>query len=129
MAILYQAYRQANGTWPNSEVSRQLIMNSATDLGYDVHRQGAGRVHAGRAAALAARAGGVEVTPSLWDPGDFRDQELSGYASVVYPGDQWIKEFKISNVGPAHVSLDVQDVRLEEFDHVDFAIETIATRL
>ena len=127
VAILYQAYRQAHGQWPSFETAKRLLMNAATDLGHDVHRQGAGRVHAGRAAALASRTMGVEVVPPLWEPGDFRGQEYSAYTKIVHPGDVWVKDFEIANVGGTPVSLDISDVRLEEFAHTEFTVATVAS--
>jgi hypothetical protein len=128
-AMIYQSYHDQHGIWPDFRTTREILMNSATNLDYDVFRQGAGRVHAGRAAALAGEADGVRIQPPLWVAGDYRGQEYPGYASIIYRGDSIQKTFQIANTSSSAVTLDVHDSKLEEFGHTDFVINTVASPL
>jgi hypothetical protein len=108
-------------------MAKTLLMNSATDLSFDVFRQGAGRVHAGRAAALALGQDGISVEPPLWTAGDYRGEQYSSYANILFPGDTFQQGFQIMNEGPSPANVLVSDVRLEEFGHTDFAMDTVSS--
>ncbi|MCL4733363.1 MAG: S8 family serine peptidase [Candidatus Omnitrophica bacterium] len=126
-ALVCQAYKQANGVWPNSKAVRRILMSSAIDLNYDILRQGSGRIHAGRAVNLARQSKGIQVNPPSWVPGNFRGTEYPGYASLVYPGQAYQKTVDVWNQGAQPISLQVRDNQLEEFGHTDFEINTLAT--
>jgi len=52
-ALVYQAYKQAHGVFPSPAVVREILMNTATNLGYPANRQGAGCVNATKAVLAA----------------------------------------------------------------------------
>ncbi|NUN95758.1 MAG: S8 family serine peptidase, partial [Candidatus Omnitrophica bacterium] len=127
LALIYQAHKQKHGAFPDSDTARQLLMNSATDLKYDVFQQGAGRVHAGRAATLASETEGIAASPASWEVGNFRGVDYEAYAPIAHRGQTHAITFTLTNPGPMPVSLQVRDVNLEQFDSTDIAIHTIAT--
>jgi hypothetical protein len=126
-ALIYQAYKNAHGDWPTSEEARRILMNTATDLKYDVHRQGAGRVHAGRAVAAAGGHAGTEVSPAFWTPGDYRGEKYSLYTHLTFRGETYVQGFEIANRGTAPQSFNLTDVALQEFATTEFAIDTVAS--
>jgi subtilisin family serine protease len=52
-ALVLQAYKQEHGVFPSPAVVREILMNTATDLGYPANRQGASCVNATKAVMAA----------------------------------------------------------------------------
>lgn len=128
-ALVFQAYKQSHGTWPGPHTVRKILMNSASDLHYDVFRQGAGRIHAGRAVALASGQEGILVEPPLLIAGNYRGQNHPAYSTIAYPGDAHQHSFQVANTASTPVSLQIKDSQLKEFAHTDFTIDTVASPL
>ena len=51
--LIYQAYKQAHGEFPDSGTARDILMSSADDINDEVFAQGAGIMNARRAAEIA----------------------------------------------------------------------------
>jgi uncharacterized repeat protein (TIGR01451 family) len=115
-ALVYQAYKDANGVFPDFETARQILMSGADDLKHDVLMQGAGRVNADRATDVAGDLGGVYVSPSLLAAGEYQGSQYESFANVLYPGDNWSQTFTVHNTGTSPASVDVDDEVLTQID-------------
>jgi hypothetical protein len=86
LALVYQAFKQANGRWPSADEAKSLFMGGARFNGYDVASTGAGGVDTGNSVRLAAGMYGVNAMPPVWDAGDYRGTAYPGFAKVMAPG-------------------------------------------
>jgi uncharacterized repeat protein (TIGR01451 family) len=121
LALIYQAYKEANGDWPTYDVAKALLKASATDLNYDTFTQGAGSVNADRGTAVAGGHYGIYAMPDEWNPGDYRGNDWPGFAHIVYPGNTYTRTITVYNPGAVDVTADVEASELiligaEEFD-------------
>lgn len=114
LALIYQAYKDAHGTWPTHEQAKALLMSTATDLDSNVFRQGAGSVNADRGTAAASGEAGVYMDggDAAWVPGDYRGLDAPSFAHIVYPGDTWDKEFNVVNDSAVAVDVEISDAVL-----------------
>ena len=106
-AIVYQAWRQANGpATPDgfALTARDIIKSSAKDLGYDSWTQGAGSVDAFAAAQLAAGSSGAVVTPSEWRPGDYRGTDYEVFPHILAAGASDSQTFSLDGPGTWNLS-------------------------
>ncbi len=113
LALVFEAYKDANGGWPDWETARGLFMNGAQDLDYDTFTQGAGMVDANRSVSLAAGNGGLAVSPSAWFPGDYRGTEYVSFVDLVHPGDSVTDSLQVVNTGSTTANVTVTDSWLE----------------
>jgi hypothetical protein len=99
-ALVYQAWRQANGTIPGGfyKTAKDILKSSSLDLGYDTITQGAGSVDAGDAVktALGTRA---RVTPNEWRVGDYRGSEYQVFTHTIAPGGSDTQSFTVNGAG------------------------------
>ena len=126
LALVYQAYKAKHGVWPTHEEAKAILMSSATDLNYDVFKQGAGSVNADRGTAVAGGHEGVYMgfDSATWEPGDYRGVNYPGFAHIVYPGDTFTKTFSVLNDTTSAISVTVSDAYLEliEAEEFDFTV-------
>ena len=125
-ALVYQAYRQTHPgplpSAPGSEFwrqSKQYLKSSALDLGYDSFVQGSGSVDAARAAKAAAGAA-PSVSPSEWQPGNYRGAKYSAFPRVLPPGGSDTQTFTVANPGSSSLSISdrmLQKVATDSFDY------------
>jgi uncharacterized repeat protein (TIGR01451 family) len=120
MALVYQAYKEANGVFPDFETARQILMSGANDLGHDVLMQGAGRVNADRATDVAGAIQGVFVAPSMLAAGEYKGQQYPSFSNVLYPGDTWRQTFTVQNTGAAAATVAIGDEILQQMQVVTY---------
>ena len=97
LALVYDAFKQANDRWPTWEEARAILMSGANDQHYDTFVQGAGSVNGGQSAAIAGGDSGFFVTPDNWTGGDYRGTEYHSFANIMHPGDVSTKTFTVHN--------------------------------
>jgi hypothetical protein len=112
MATIYQAYKEANGVFPDYETARQILMSGAQDLSHDVLIQGAGRVNADTGTDIAAGLGGVYVAPSMLAAGEYKGTHYESFANLLFPGDVWSQTFTVHNPAETAASLTLGDEML-----------------
>ncbi|HIO93817.1 MAG TPA: hypothetical protein EYN46_00420 [Candidatus Poseidoniales archaeon] len=87
MALLYQAWLEEHGTFPNSQVIRDLAMSTASDRANDPNVQGGGWFDADRATATIAGESGTWWTqPASWMPGENSGQHRDANINWLLPG-------------------------------------------
>jgi uncharacterized repeat protein (TIGR01451 family) len=116
MSLVYDAYKQENGSFPDFETARQILMSGADDQNHDVLMQGAGRVNADRATDVAGGLDGVYVTPSMLAAGEYDGTHYESFANVLYPGDTWSQTFTVSNPGTTAKTVTLGDEMLMEME-------------
>ena len=109
LALVYDAYKQANGQFPTYQVARELLKSGATDVGYNPIRQGAGLLNADRATDIAAGLYGVRVSPSEWNVGDYRGAEYPGFARILQPGSSDTQTFTVYNPSSVDITVGLSD--------------------
>ncbi|MEJ2601255.1 MAG: S8 family serine peptidase, partial [Anaerolineales bacterium] len=108
LALLYNAYKDTYGDWPDSETAKALLQSSATDLDYDSMTQGSGSVNADRGTLVASGEYGVFAMQSEWEPGDYRGMDYPGFAHLVLPGDTFNQTFDVYNPSDSAINVDIQ---------------------
>ncbi|MFQ6107752.1 MAG: S8 family serine peptidase, partial [Thermoplasmata archaeon] len=97
LALIYQAYKEAHGSFPNATTAQSILMSGADDLSYDVLSQGAGRTNAERATKIAYEEDGFSVTPNSWVPGDYHGVKYEAYARLIRPNESDSQDFLVVN--------------------------------
>ncbi len=127
LALIYQAFNTGHQRWPTADEAKAILLNSAVDQHYDIFRQGAGRVHAGRGVRLAAASDGLSVDPAEWWVGDYRGTAYDAYARTVAPGQVVHATFTLINHGAAPLVLDVSGVIPSQIGMSEFTMQTVQT--
>ncbi|HIC88368.1 MAG TPA: DNRLRE domain-containing protein [Anaerolineae bacterium] len=120
LALVYDAYKQANGVWPDYETARAIYMAGADNAHYDVLNQGAGVVNADKATDIAGGLGGVYMEPAAWQVGDYRGMEWTGFANIIHPGQSDTQTFTVVNPGNADAEVSISDSMLTKFADTSF---------
>ncbi len=98
VALIYDAYNQANSAYPTSSLARGYLMNGADNIHYDSLIMGAGLSNALNSALLAANEDGVSVDPPHWTPGDYNGTAYPFFAQTVNAGDSVQQTFQLENM-------------------------------
>ncbi len=119
LALVYQAFKQANDRWPTYAEARSLFMAGARFNGYDVVASGAGGVDTGNAVRLASGMYGVRADPPFWAAGGYHGQSYASFANVVMPGESAERTVTLKNSGEAPVEASLHGQTLVRVDSVE----------
>ncbi|MCA9933916.1 MAG: PKD domain-containing protein, partial [Anaerolineales bacterium] len=112
LALVYDAYYQAHGVWPDTLTAQAILQAGAQDLHYDPLTQGAGLTDALQATTIAGGDGGFYVRPSQWQPGSAPN--IPAFTHVVYAGEAATQPFTVTNSGPAPLTLTFASDQLQQ---------------
>lgn len=128
LALIYDAYKQANGVFPNIETARSLLRSGADNMNYDILTQGAGYINADRSTQLAANLDGLYLDQTYWVPGEYRGVKYDGFVRLMHPGDEDTQSFSIENKNPANdATIEIDDLVYSKFGSYEIPINITKT--
>ncbi|MCX8173904.1 MAG: Ig-like domain-containing protein [Thermoplasmata archaeon] len=101
LALIYDATKQATGSFPSATVAKRFLMLGADDIHYDVYTQGAGYINCKRSVDMARYWSGIYSTLAFWQPGT--STGLPGgskpimFAKMMFPGTSDTISFNVFN--------------------------------
>lgn len=118
IALIYQAYKDKHGDFPDNQTAKALLMAGSRDVFNDVFRQGAGAVNAKYSVGMASGTWGAYPSweSFSWTPGDYRGETYPGFAQVTTPGSHWEKSFSLVNDSANDVNVDLSTTYLQLVD-------------
>jgi hypothetical protein len=125
LALVYDAYRQAHGEWPDHETAKAILMAGSDDLNHDPFNQGAGLVNAERATDIAAGAaggvgGGFYAMPPQWSAGDYRGSTFPMFANILHPSQSATTSFTVYNTSDTATEVALSSQKLVKFGSTSF---------
>ncbi len=128
-ALVYDAYWQGRGTYPDWREARNLLMDAAKDIGYDEFVAGSGMADAYRAAITARGDYGAYVEPAFYNAGSYppgSGLRAESFAMGLLPGQSDVATFTVYNPYTASISLMMEDRALTEVGRYTFTLSTLA---
>jgi hypothetical protein len=111
--------------YPDSATARRILMSTADDIKFDVLSQGAGFTNAERATLIANNLSGIEVSPNMWTPGDYKGEKYESFVSFMKPGTYENKAFTVTNANPTStVNLNITDKVFRKMAEVNYTVTT-----
>jgi hypothetical protein len=110
---VYQAYYNETGQWPDSQYTRDLIMSTADDRGYDPLVQGGGWFNVSRAVnTIAGDNGTLVVTPAAWMTGENEGAHRDANLNFLLPGQNQTMDLTLHNSGQTNLSVSLTPSQL-----------------
>ena len=97
LALVYQAYYEAHGQYPDAQTAKNILKSGADNLNYDAFSQGAGSLNVYRACLIAAGTNGLSIDKTEWVPGNFHGTSYANFANLATPGNSYTQSFNITN--------------------------------
>jgi|GEM_PF-7073543 len=121
LALVYDAYYQTHGEYPDVTTAKALLMAGANDTGNDVLVQGAGYLDAKHSTDIASGQGGFYSEPFNWIPGDYRGNDYRDFAHLMYPGSSDSQDFTLTNPTGSSIPVTISDSVLNKTASYEFS--------
>jgi hypothetical protein len=105
LALIYDAYKQAHGQFPNASTAKELLLSGADRINQDGFVAGAGFGNALRSTDLAAGRGGIRASPTAWYPGDYRGTKYPTSVHLLGAGESDTGAITLRNEGGASATV------------------------
>ncbi|HIO86037.1 MAG TPA: hypothetical protein EYN42_01860, partial [Candidatus Poseidoniales archaeon] len=118
VALIYDAWMQEYGVYPDSQTVRDLLMSTADDRGYDPLVQGGGFANISRAVAVIQGANGSAwITPASWMAGSNHGVHRDANTNILFPGQSAWANFTVNGTGGTPVNISWDGASLEPTAH------------
>ena len=124
LALVYDAYRQVHGVWPDTQTAQAILMAGADDQHNDPFVQGAGLLNALNATNIAGGLDGFYILPSSWAAGDYQGEQYPAFANLLHPGQSSASAFSLTNTGPTPISVTLASDQLVLSETTTFTFTT-----
>lgn len=117
-ALIYDAWFQRWGVYPDSQTVRDVIMSTAQDRGYDPLVQGAGWFDAAQAvSSINGSNDTLLVSPAYWMPGYNHGQHREANLNILMPGEVATANFTFNGTGASNLTVVWQPSTLQPLQH------------
>jgi hypothetical protein len=128
LALIYGAYEQKTGSFPNNIEAKSLLRSGADNMNYDILTQGSGFSNADRSTKLAAGIDGIYLSRNYWVPGDYRGIRYEGFVKLMEPGETASETVTVTNKNTtAAANLQVYDSIYHKFGNYTFDMNITRT--
>jgi|GEM_PF-4261447 len=126
VALLMNAYSSTHGTLPDVSTTREILISSADDLGFDSLSQGGGELNITKAIYIATGNGsaGITTTRQIWTPGGYHGEHYDGFTNMMLPGTDSSTEITLTNHGNKTRTADVTSEVYRKVGAFDYSEET-----
>jgi subtilisin family serine protease len=126
MAFIYQTFRLQNGRWPTWEEARDILLTSASSLGYEAYSQGSGNIQIGRAVDMV-QSKTPAIAPSQWQAGGYGSDEYPAFPAIMHAGEQDAQTFTVRNPLQHTITANLHDSLLQSFHEETFTFSISTT--
>jgi hypothetical protein len=120
LALVYDAFLQTHGRWPDSSTARAILSAGARSTVNDTLVQGAGVIDAQWSTVIAGADGGIYVVPDQWRVGDWYGQRYPAFVHVARAGQNYASELTVVNAGSAPRTVAVRAETLTRVSELSF---------
>ena len=123
LALVYQAYYEAHGEYPDAYTAKSLLKSGAENMNYDVFSQGAGVLNVYNSCLLAHKDDGVMVDKTEWTPGSFHGNSYSNFVNLATPGETYTQSFNITNYNSTYADMSVSGEIFKKFSEASVKMD------
>ncbi|HFD39157.1 MAG TPA: hypothetical protein ENJ31_04825, partial [Anaerolineae bacterium] len=127
LTLIYDAYWQGTGAYPDWRLARELLMNGTLDIGYDEKVAGSGQAYALRSAEVARGDYGVYVDPPYYQAGSYplgSGQQYESFAVGMLPSETDVTTFTVYNPYTMPITVNLHDEQLLEVGRYNVTLST-----